>query len=81
MVPFSVLMTGPASLLTSMRLRGGGEFEANIQAKTLAGVELQGRNFVVGKAIRMNHQFVVSGFQIDEFKSSVAVRAGYCALY
>ena len=38
-------------------------------------VELHGRNFVIGKTVGVDHQFVVPRLEIDEFKRSVAIRA------
>ena len=57
------------------RLCGCRKFQRNIQAKILTSVELQGRDFVIGKAVDMGHQFIVPRLEIDEFKCSVAVRA------
>ena len=51
----------------------GSEVEGDIEAKALASVELEGRNLVVSKAICVNHQFVASGFQVDEFKSPIPI--------
>jgi len=70
-----VLITGLRSLLTSM-VCGCRKFQYGIKAKILTRVELQGRNFVIGKTVGMDHQFVVPRLEIDEFKHSVAIRAG-----
>ena len=66
------VMQGELNRVT-VRLRGSGEFERNVEAKRLPRVELQGRNLVIGKTIGANNDLVSPGLKIDEFECAIFI--------